>query len=278
MGRLGVPGRADGDPGCTDARPQRQRSGVHLGGGEEVVRGERHGVSIDPASPWQNGIVESFNGRLQDEFPSSENFDTRAEARYLVERRLLHCDHRCTQRAFGRLTTAAFAASCPAEPRHRRSKERSSPCTDSHDGRTDENDPAGLGRLGAMIADLHQLSYRRPRGNTTSDDRPSLRSTSHRDVHRGRRLVAACTNVFRSLRIVPNRVARRIHVRLGNDVRRAAEASARSPGQGGLAPRIRTRRFDSSATSALTITGRETFVRISHLRLVQVPQDVELAE
>ncbi|MBM4223554.1 MAG: transposase [Gammaproteobacteria bacterium] len=33
---------------------------------------------IDPGSPWQNGIVESFNGRLRDELLSSEIFDTLA--------------------------------------------------------------------------------------------------------------------------------------------------------------------------------------------------------
>ena len=40
---------------------------------------------IDPGSPWQNGIVESFNGRLRDDLLSSEIFDTLAEARYLID-------------------------------------------------------------------------------------------------------------------------------------------------------------------------------------------------
>jgi len=100
-------------------------------------------LSIDPASPWQNGIVESFNGRLRDELLSLEIFDTLAEARYLVERWLLHYNHRRIQRALGRLTPAAFAARCPAEPplRHRPSRERSLPCSASHKGWTDEIDP-----------------------------------------------------------------------------------------------------------------------------------------
>ncbi|MEY4005933.1 MAG: hypothetical protein RLZZ221_2029 [Verrucomicrobiota bacterium] len=71
---------------------------------------------IDPASPWQNGIVESFNGRLRDELLSSEIFDTLAEARYLVDRWRMHYNHRRIQRALGKLTPAAFAARCPAEP------------------------------------------------------------------------------------------------------------------------------------------------------------------
>lgn len=40
-------------------------------------------LSIDSASPWQNGIVELFNGRLRDELLSSEIFEMLAEARYL---------------------------------------------------------------------------------------------------------------------------------------------------------------------------------------------------
>ena len=34
---------------------------------------------IDPGSPWQNGIVESFNGRLRDELLSLEIFATLAD-------------------------------------------------------------------------------------------------------------------------------------------------------------------------------------------------------
>jgi transposase InsO family protein len=71
---------------------------------------------IDPGSPWQNGIVESFNGRLRDELLSSEIFATLAEARLLVDRWRLFYNHRRIQRALGRMTPAAFAAACPAPP------------------------------------------------------------------------------------------------------------------------------------------------------------------
>lgn len=70
---------------------------------------------IDPGSPWQNGIVESFNGRLRDELLSSGIFDTLAEAWYLVDRWRLHYNHRI-RRALGKRTPAAFAATCPAGP------------------------------------------------------------------------------------------------------------------------------------------------------------------
>ena len=41
---------------------------------------------IEPGSPWENGYVESFNGRLRDELLNGEIFDTLTEAKVLVER------------------------------------------------------------------------------------------------------------------------------------------------------------------------------------------------
>ena len=41
---------------------------------------------IEPGSPWENGYVESFNGKLRDEFLNGELFDTLLEAKVLVER------------------------------------------------------------------------------------------------------------------------------------------------------------------------------------------------
>lgn len=40
---------------------------------------------IDPGSPWQNGICESFNGRFRDEFLACEVFCSLAEAQALAE-------------------------------------------------------------------------------------------------------------------------------------------------------------------------------------------------
>jgi putative transposase len=70
-------------------------------------------LCIDPGSPWQNGIVESFNGRLRDELLSSESFDTLAEARYLIDRWRLFYNHRRIQRALGKMPPAAFVAAPP---------------------------------------------------------------------------------------------------------------------------------------------------------------------
>ena len=40
---------------------------------------------IDPGKPWQNGLDESFNGRIRDEFLNMEWFRSRAEAKVLIE-------------------------------------------------------------------------------------------------------------------------------------------------------------------------------------------------
>ena len=40
---------------------------------------------IEPGSPWENGYVESFNGRMRDELLNREIFYTLKEARHLIE-------------------------------------------------------------------------------------------------------------------------------------------------------------------------------------------------
>ena len=41
---------------------------------------------IEPGSPWENGYIESFNGKLRDELLDREIFDTLLEAKVLIER------------------------------------------------------------------------------------------------------------------------------------------------------------------------------------------------
>jgi transposase InsO family protein len=72
----GAPGylRSDNGPEFT-ARALRtwlQRVGVQT-------------LYIEPGSPWENGYIESFNGRLRDELLNGEVFDTVLEARVLCE-------------------------------------------------------------------------------------------------------------------------------------------------------------------------------------------------
>ncbi len=40
---------------------------------------------IEPGSPWENGYIESFNGKLRDKLLNGEIFDTVLEARVLTE-------------------------------------------------------------------------------------------------------------------------------------------------------------------------------------------------
>ncbi len=50
---------------------------------------KRHHIAtlfIEPGSPWENGYIESFNGKLRDELLKREVFDTLFEAQVLIER------------------------------------------------------------------------------------------------------------------------------------------------------------------------------------------------
>ena len=65
---------------------------------EFVARAVKDGITavgektayIAPGSPWENGYVESFNGRLRDELLDGEGVNTLREAQVLIERWRLH--------------------------------------------------------------------------------------------------------------------------------------------------------------------------------------------
>ena len=40
---------------------------------------------IEPGSPWENGYIESFNGKLRDELLNGEIFYTLREAQVIIE-------------------------------------------------------------------------------------------------------------------------------------------------------------------------------------------------
>ena len=64
---------------------------------------------IDPGSPWQNAWIESFNGRLRDEFLNGWQFDSLLEAQVLIEDwRIDYNEHR-PHSAHGDLTPTEFA-------------------------------------------------------------------------------------------------------------------------------------------------------------------------
>lgn len=56
---------------------------------------------IEPGSPWENGYVESFNGKLRDELLNRELFATLWEVQVLVERWRRHYNQVRPHRALG---------------------------------------------------------------------------------------------------------------------------------------------------------------------------------
>jgi len=48
---------------------------------------------IEPGSPWENGYIESFNGKLRDELLNGEIFTTLLEAKVLIENWRLEYNH-----------------------------------------------------------------------------------------------------------------------------------------------------------------------------------------
>lgn len=61
----------------------------------KAVRGWLNGLGvgtlfIEPGSPWENGYIESFNGKLRDELLNREIFYTLAEAKRLIEQWRVH--------------------------------------------------------------------------------------------------------------------------------------------------------------------------------------------
>lgn len=75
---------------------------------------------IEPGSPWANGYVESFNGKLRDELPDREMFETLKEAKVIVEDHRLDYNHRRPHSSLGYRTPAEFAAThdCPEVASH----------------------------------------------------------------------------------------------------------------------------------------------------------------
>jgi transposase InsO family protein len=50
-----------------------------------LMRLEVKTLFIEPGSPWENGYIESFNGKLRDELLDREIFSTLTEAKVLIE-------------------------------------------------------------------------------------------------------------------------------------------------------------------------------------------------
>ena len=64
---------------------------------------------IEPGAPWENPFVESFNGRLRDEFLAVEQFDSLLEAQVLIEDWRIECNTKRPHSSLGWLAPAAYA-------------------------------------------------------------------------------------------------------------------------------------------------------------------------
>lgn len=71
---------------------------------------------IEPGAPWENGVGESFNGKLRDELLNGELFTSLAEARVVLGDFRGHYNHRRPHSSLGYRTPAAFASACRQAP------------------------------------------------------------------------------------------------------------------------------------------------------------------
>ena len=67
-------------------------------------------IYIEPASPWQNGFVESFHGRFRDECLNREQLWTLTEARVIIEDYRHEYNHHRPHSKLGYQSPARFAA------------------------------------------------------------------------------------------------------------------------------------------------------------------------
>ena len=67
---------------------------------------------IEPGSPWENGYIESFNGKLRDEILNREIFYSVKEAKFIVEDWRLDYNNHRPHSSLDYMTPAAYAASC----------------------------------------------------------------------------------------------------------------------------------------------------------------------
>ena len=67
---------------------------------------------IAKSSPWENGYVESFNGKLRDELLNRALFLGLEDARSVIDRWRLDYNHQRGHSALDYQTPAAFAANC----------------------------------------------------------------------------------------------------------------------------------------------------------------------
>ncbi len=99
----GVPGHIRSDNG-----PEFAAKGIR----RWLVQAGVNTLFIAKSSPWENGYVESFNGKFRDELLNGELFLGLADVRWVIDRWRLDDNHRRPHSALGYQTPAAFAVTC----------------------------------------------------------------------------------------------------------------------------------------------------------------------
>jgi len=69
-------------------------------------------LCIEPGSPWENGYIESFNGKLRDDVLNRQVFYSVREAKVIVEDWRLEYNNHRPHSSLGYIPPGAFAASC----------------------------------------------------------------------------------------------------------------------------------------------------------------------
>jgi transposase InsO family protein len=99
----GVPGHIRSDNG-----PEFAAKGIR----RWLVQAGVNTLFIAKSSPWENGYVESFNGKFRDELLNGELFLGLADVCWVIDRWRLDDNHRRPHSALGYQTPAAFAVTC----------------------------------------------------------------------------------------------------------------------------------------------------------------------
>ena len=109
---------------------------------------------IDPGKPWQNGVIESFNGRFRDECLGIEEFRSREEAKVVIEKWRREYNEVRPHSSLGYLTPNEFV-----EQSARREKEKAA------EGETAARPCAtlGTGARGPRGASTPSPGHRQPR-------------------------------------------------------------------------------------------------------------------
>ena len=92
-----------------------------------LKRVDTEAAFIAPGSPWENGVIESFNSKLRDELLNLEILQDLQHARFLLEGYRVIYNTERPHSSLGYLTPAKFAASCsPSSSASLRLRENSS--------------------------------------------------------------------------------------------------------------------------------------------------------